>query len=155
MATGPELADEYSALMAQVIAAAGGCSDEEWGRQCQNEQRPVGVMFDHLAAGNTLALEWIDTFLAGRPVTMTRDENDANNAAHAERALGRPRHETMAALRDTTHQLDARLRGLEADQLRSRQSFSAAGEQDLEWVAGVAMRHPRVHLESIRTALGR
>ena len=155
MATGRELADEYAAVMAEVIAAAGGCSDDEWSALCENEQRPVGVMFDHIAVGNQDVVGWIDTFLAGRPVVGDLDETHARNAAHADATRSRPRSETMAFLRDTTKAAEARLRALTAEQLAVRQSFSVAGEQDVAWVAGAAIRHPRRHLDSIRAALGR
>src|SRR5438874_1048697 len=47
--TASDLADEYDALMAQVIAVADGCSPADWTTNCANEQRPVGVMVDHSA----------------------------------------------------------------------------------------------------------
>jgi hypothetical protein len=47
-----DLADEYDAVMADVIAVAGGCSQADWTTSCINEQRSIGVVFDHIAELN-------------------------------------------------------------------------------------------------------
>lgn len=155
MATAQQTADQYAALMAEVIAAAGGCTDAEWATECSNEQRPVGVLFDHIADGNDQVVEWVRTFLAGRPVEITPEQLNADNAAHAVSAAKRPRQETMAALRESGKRTEAMIRALTEDQLAVRQAFGWAGEQNVEWVVGAALRHPRRHLDSIREAVGR
>ena len=66
-----DLADEYDAVMADVIAIAGSCSQADWTTSCINEQRSVGVVFDHIAELNPEVVRWVREFLNGRPVEMT------------------------------------------------------------------------------------
>ncbi len=155
MSESTELADQYEAAMAEVIALAKSCSDEEWQTLSGNEERTVGVLFDHIAQGNPQVVGWIDELLEGRPVEITREILNEENAEHARRAASRPRHETIEALETTTPRTAVALRSLTEQQLRRKQSFGWAGEQEVAWVAGAAIRHPRVHLKSIREALGR
>src|SRR5438105_15736829 len=90
-----DLADEYDALMAQVIAVADGCSPADWTTNCANEQRPVGVMFDHIAELNADVVRWVQEFLSGRPVELTRETILQSNAQHRRQAAMRPREETL------------------------------------------------------------
>ena len=41
------------------------------------------------------------------------------------------------------------------EQLELTQEFAWAGTQNVGWVAGAAVRHPKGHLKSIKEALGR
>jgi hypothetical protein len=84
-----DLADEYDAVMADVIAVAGGCSQADWTTSCINEQRSVGVGFDHIAEGNPEVVRWVQEFLNGRPVEMTLETLTQRNAEHARRARRR------------------------------------------------------------------
>src|SRR5258708_14126148 len=93
-----DLADEYDAVMADVIAVAGGCSQAYWTTSCINEQRSVGVVFDHIAEGNPDVVRWFQEFLHGRPVEMTLETVTHRNAEHARRAPGRPQSQTVAYL---------------------------------------------------------
>ena len=93
-----DLADEYDAVMADVIAVARGCSQAEWMTSCASEQRSVGVMFDHIAEVNTEVVRWVQEFLNARPVELTRETVTQRNADHARRAAARPREETVADL---------------------------------------------------------
>ncbi|HKV86852.1 MAG TPA: maleylpyruvate isomerase N-terminal domain-containing protein [Candidatus Dormibacteraeota bacterium] len=149
------LADDYDATMAEVIALAKSCSDEDWRTLCPKEERTVGVLFDHIATGNPQVITWVDTFLAGKPVEITPESLAAQNAEHAHKTAKRPRHQTIGDLDSSTPRTSAAIRALDEDQLRKSQQFGWAGRQDVGWVASAAVRHPRGHLKSIREALGR
>ena len=155
MSEASELADQYDAAIGEAIALARSCSDEDWRTICPGEQRTVGVLFDHIAKGNPQVIEWVETFLAGRPVEITRESLNAANAEHARKSEHRPRQETIAELEGGARRASAAIRALSDEQLRTAQDFGWAGRQDVAWVASAAFRHPRGHLKSIREALGR
>lgn len=153
--TASELADEYDAVMAEVIAAARGCSPEDWTTTCVNEQRAVGVMFDHIAEVNAEVVRWVQEFLSGRPVELTRETITQRNAEHARRVAARPRQETVADLDAGSARTSEFMRSLTDEQLALTQEFAWSGTQNVGWVASVAILHPTGHLKSIKEALGR
>ena len=150
-----DLADEYDAVMADVIAVAGGCSEADWMTNCTNEHRSVGVMFDHIAELDPQWVGWVEEFLNGRPVEMTLETLTQRNAEHARRAAARPRGETVADLKAASARTSRFLRSLTDEQLELTQEFAWASTQSVRWVAGGAVRHPKGHLKSIKEALGR
>lgn len=153
--SGSNLADEYDAMMADVIAVAAGCSQADWTTSCVNDQRSVGVVFDHIAEGNPQVVIWVQEFLNGRPVEMTLETLTQRNADHARRAAARPRAETVADLKAGSARTSEFIRSLTDEQLELTQEFAWAGTQNVGWVASAAIRHPRGHLKSIKEALGR
>lgn len=153
--TASDLANEFDALMANVIALAVGCSQEDWTTICTSEQRSVGVMFDHIAEGNADVVRWVQDFLSGRPVELTRETVTQRNADHAHRAAARPREETIADLKAGSARTSEFIRSLTDEQLTLTQQFAWAGTQNVAWVAGAAIRHPTGHLKSIKEALRR
>src|SRR5579864_1465714 len=155
MSESSKLADEYDAAIAEVIAFAKSCSDEDWGTLCPTEERTVGVLFDHIATGNPQVVRWVETFLSGKPVEITRETLNARNADHARAVAQRPRHETIDDLDSSAPRTSAAIRALTGDELRRSQEFGWAGEQEVSWVVSAAIRHPRGHLKTIREALGR
>lgn len=155
MAAADALALEYDSIMSEVIAFAKTCSDEDWGTPCPNEQRTVGVIFDHIATGNPEVVGWIREFLDDRPVQVTPEMITARNAEHARRVASRPRGETIDELVSGSRATSEYIRGLSDEQLGVVQEFGWAGQKDAAWVASASIRHPRNHLKSIREALGR
>src|SRR5579864_2333825 len=138
--------------MAEVIAFAEACSDEDWRTTCPNEQRTVGILFDHIATGNPQVVAWVGQFLAGRAVEITPEILSAANAEHAGRVRHRPRAETLIDLKESAARTSDFLSRLTDEQLKVRNDFGWAGHQDVAWVASAAARHPRGHLKSIRAA---
>jgi DinB superfamily len=153
--TAAHVADEYDALMAQVIAVADGCSPADWTTNCANERRPVGVMFDHIAEINADVVRWVQEFLSGRPVELTREMITQRNAEHARKAVTRPREETLRDLKAGSERTSEFIRALTAEQLAVTQEWGWAGTQTVGWVARVAILHPTSHLKSIKEALSR
>ena len=47
--------------MADVIAFADDCTQDDWRTLCPGEERTVGVLFDHIAVGNDEAVVWVKT----------------------------------------------------------------------------------------------
>src|SRR2546423_14988774 len=153
--TASDLADEYDALIAQVIAVADDCSPADWTTNCAIEQRSVGVMFDHIAELNADVVCWLQEFLSGRPVELTRETILQRNAQHARKAAMRPREETLRDLKAGSARTSGFMRSLTGEQRGVAQEWGWAGTQTVGWLASVAISHPRSHLKSIKEALGR
>lgn len=149
------MADQYDAVMAEVVALAGSCSDEEWRAACLEDDRTVGVVFDHVARGNPEVVMWIQTFLAGKPVEITPEILNAQNAEHARSVSDKPRQATVGDLKRSGVRTSGLLRALTDQELRTAQDFGWTGRKDVAWVAAAAVRHPRGHLKTVREALGR
>ena len=79
--------------MADVIAVAGGCSQADWTTSCIDEQRSVGVVFDHIAELNPEVVRWVQKFFNGRtrswrgspPVRAHRSQAAASGWSPAEK----------------------------------------------------------------------
>ena len=148
-----QLADEFDAVLADVIEAAESCDDEQWARRVVDEERSVGVLFDHIAAGNDQSVEWASTVLRGRGVEVDPGLIDSENAAHAREARGQARSMTLERLRVSTARTSKFLHGLTDEQLNITQKFGWLGPQDVAFVVRQACRHPERHLHAIRQAL--
>jgi len=148
------LAGEFDAVLDDVIEVAEACDDEQWARRVVDEQRSVGVLFDHIAAGNDQSVEWASTFLRGRAAEVDPGLIDSENAAHAREARGRTRSETIQRLRASTARTSKFLHELTDEQLNVTQRFGWLGIQDVAFVIRQACRHPQRHLQGIRVALG-
>jgi hypothetical protein len=148
-----QLADEFDAVLAGVIEVAQSCHDEQWTLRVIDEERSVGVLFDHIAAGNDQSVEWASTFLRGRAVEVDPGLIDSENAAHAREARGRERAATMARLRASTARTSKFLHGLTDEQLSVTQKFGWLRDRDVAFVVRQACRHPQRHLQGIKRAL--
>lgn len=149
-----QLADEFDAVLADVINVAESCDGEQWSRRVIDQERSVGVLFDHIAAGNDQSVEWASALLRGRAVEVDPGLIDSENAAHAREARGRARSMTMERLRESTARASQFLHGLTDEQLNVTQTFGWLGTQDVAFVVRQACRHPQRHLQGIREALG-
>jgi uncharacterized damage-inducible protein DinB len=148
-----ELADEFDLTLAGVIEAAESCNDEQWTLRVIDEARSVGVLIDHIAAGNDQSVEWVSAFLLGRAVEVDPGLIDSENAAHAREARRRERGVTLARLRASTARTSKFLHGLTDEQLSVTQRFGWLGDQDVAFVVRQACRHPQRHLQGINRAL--
>ena len=148
------LAGEFDAVLADVIEVAESCDNEQWARRVVDQERSVGVLFDHISAGNDQSVEWASTFLRGRAVEVDPGLIDSENAAHAREARGRTRSETIQRLRASTARTSKFLHGLTDEQLNVTQKFGWLGTQDVAFVIRQACGHPQRHLQGIRVALG-
>ena len=148
------LAGEFDAVLADVIEVAESCDNEHWTRRVVDEERSVGVLFDHISAGNDQSVEWASAFLRGRAVEVDPGLIDSENAAHAREARGRTRSETIQRLRASAARTSKFVHGLSDEQLNVTQTFGWLGTQDVAFVIRQACRHPQRHLQGIRVALG-
>jgi len=148
-----QLAHEFDATMADVIKIAESCSDEQWTRRHISEERTVGVLFDHIAAGNDQAVGWASSFLRNRAVEVDPGLIDSENAAHARETRDVPRSATIKRLQTSTRATSRFLHRLTDAQLEVIQTFGWLGPRSLAFVVIQTCRHPQRHLQSIREAL--
>lgn len=148
-----QLADEFDTVLAGVIEVAESCDDEQWMRRVIDQERSVGVLFDHIAAGNDQSVEWATAFLRGRAVEVDPGLIDSENAAHAREARDRTRSMIVERLRASTARTSKFLHALTDEQLSLSQTFGWLGPQDVAFLIRQACRHPQRHLQGIRQAL--
>lgn len=149
-----QLASEFDAVLDEVIQVAESYDDGQWSIRVIAEERTVGVLFDHIAAGNDQGVEWAASFLRGRPVEVDPGLIDSENAAHAREARSRSRDETLRRLRETTARTSKFLHALNDHQLNLTQKFGWLGDQDVAFIVRQSIRHPQRHLQGIREAVG-
>lgn len=148
-----ELAERFEAAHGEVLAFAGGCTDETWSAVTAAEGWPVGVVLGHIADGYGAFGRWMAGYAEGRPVTETREGIDAENARHA--AAPRPREETMTRLSERAEETAAVIRGLSDDLLATSLPMNLAGGAEIsgERLVEILLHHTGRHLESCRAAV--
>jgi hypothetical protein len=152
-----QLADDFAAANAEVIAFARSCSQDEWRTSVAGEDWPVGIVLHHIAEGHGQASRWLQAMSSGEGVPDTAEDIDRANAAHAVRAESVDPVETVALLEIRGRELEALLRRLDDEQLDRSAPFGPAGGQVFPCadLAPVTARHAREHLAHARRALGR
>ena len=150
-----DIADDFAAANAEVLAFVRSCSDEQWLRTVPGEGWKVGVVLHHVAESHQQGLRWLLAMARGDGVADTADEIDRANAAHAVRAEGVGPAETLTLLESNGAGLESALRALIDEQLDRRAPFGPAGGRELPTVdlAVVPARHAREHLSHARGAV--
>jgi uncharacterized damage-inducible protein DinB len=150
-----EIADDFAAANAEVLAFVRSCSEEQWLRTVPGEGWTVGVVLHHVAEGHEQGLRWLDAMAQGDGVADTAEGIDRVNAAHAERAEGVGPAETLVLLESNAAQLESALRALTDEELDRCATFGPAGGRELPTVdlAVVSARHAREHLAHAREAV--
>jgi hypothetical protein len=150
-----EIADDFAAANAEVVAFVRSCSEEQWLRTVSGEGWTVGVVLHHVAEGHQQGLRWLDAMAQGDGVTDTAEDVDRANSAHAVRAEGVGPAETLVLLESNGTELQTALRALTDEQLDRCARFGPAGGRELPTVdlAVVAARHAREHLAHARGAV--
>jgi hypothetical protein len=151
-----ELAESIEAVNLELIQLVRGCSEEQWRTECNDEgdHRTVAVIAHHVGHGHLNTLEWLETALAGKDVTITVDDINVENAEHAATYHDVEREETVELLVASGDRLCARIGELSDDEL-ARTSFhrGAGREMTVAAYAQLGQRHVVGHLATIRRAL--
>lgn len=153
---GAQLAAEFAAGNAALIAAVTGCTEEQWRRVYASEGWPVAVVAHHLAIVQRGYVGLVTTLAAGETYSprSSLDEVHRLNAQHAEEhaTVGKP--ETLDLLRTSGDTITSLLQGLDDEQLdRIAGRF---GDQELrvaQVVEQIVIGHAGVHRASIEGAL--
>jgi hypothetical protein len=152
--TGPELADDFAAANAEVIAFARACSDGQWQTLVSGEEWAVGVVIHHIAEGYAQGLRWLSAMVRGEPVVDTTHDIDLRNVEHTDRQGDCTVPATVALLEANGAQTESALRHLSAENLAQTAPFGPAGGQELAAgaFAAVCAGHARGHLAHARAA---
>jgi len=155
---GEALAAELEAVNGQIATAIEGCTAEQWGMTVAGEERPVGVVFHHMASIYPFAVDWSGRLARGENLPeIAYDVVHQYNAQHAEKSAGASAAEVKTLLAENGAALAAHVRGLSDEQLANRGPFSlvsgreVSAKQVVEWFA---IGHARNHLEAIQKTLG-
>ncbi len=151
------LAEQFERAVGEFIDVVEGLSDEQWRTLCTNEERAVGVLARHVAAGIPFEMAVFREIAAGQqPSTTTRAQLAEMNAGDAERWARCAKDETLALLRDNAAVAAAEVRQLSDEQLaragRYIEEIPGAWTLD-QWVERILIGHVSGHLQSIRAAL--
>jgi hypothetical protein len=150
-----QLADDFAAVNAEVIAFASSCSEKQWRTVVPGEEWTVGVVIHHIAEGHTGGLQWLESMARGEAVTTTSDDIDSNNSEHADRCTEVGVAETVALLEVNGGHLEAALRQFTDEDLERSAPFGPAEGQVFQVVqlAAAMTQHPRGHLAHVMEAV--
>jgi uncharacterized damage-inducible protein DinB len=150
------LADQFEQANNEAIAAVEGCSDEQWRRHVEAENRSVGVVMHHVAIAHPLIAAWVTAAARGQDVGVERGRIDQFNAQHACEQATCTKAEMLDLLRRNGEAAARVVRDLDDAQLDS--SATIITEMPLMTAQQVTERiligHVRGHLSTVRTAIG-
>jgi hypothetical protein len=151
-----ELAASIEAVNLELIQLVRGCSEEQWRTLCNDEgdNRAVAVIAHHVGHGHGHSLEWLETALDGKEVTITLDDINAENAEHAATYHDVDRQETVEILVANGRRLCDRVATLSDAELAQTAFHRGAGrDMTVDSYAQLGYRHVAGHLATIRKAL--
>lgn len=151
------LASRLESVNEAVMAACEACSDDDWQTRLDQDDRPIGVVFHHIAVVYRVVTDWALQIVNDEsPPELTIDQVDGLNAQHAGEAAGISREETLATLRENAAAAAASLRRLTEAQLNKRSRGLVLGIPNVKagsLVHAGAIEHARGHLQAIQAAL--
>jgi hypothetical protein len=156
------MSERARALVEQVeqanddaIAAVEGCSDEQWRRHIESENRWVGVVMHHVASAHPVIAEWVTAAARGQDVSVARGWFDQVNAQHAREQAHCTKAETLALLQRNGEVAARAVRALDDSQLDSSAAI-ITGRPPLtaqQVTERILIGHVRGHLATIQTAI--
>jgi hypothetical protein len=105
------LAEQFEQANHEAIATVEGCSDEQWRRHVESENRSVGVVMHHVAIAQPVIAEWVTAAARGQDVGIEKGRIDQVNAQHAREQANCPKAETLDLLRRAVRPVPALCRG--------------------------------------------
>lgn len=152
------LADRFEAAVREFITTVEGLSEAEWRLLCPNEERAIGVVAHHVAAGIAFQMDVFRQIAAGRqPPTISEAYLAEANARDATAWADISKPATLALLRRNARAAAAEVRQWSADQLARRGRYLADLPEAWTvetWLDRQLIGHVRGHLASIRAVLG-
>ncbi len=150
------LANKLDQANNEAIAAAGGCSDEQWGKTCADEGWTVAVTAHHIAAGYAPLTALIQGLASGADLpAFTMEQIDQGNGEHATQFANVSQRETVDLLERGGSAAVAAIRGFSDEQLdRSAVVLQGAPEMTTEQVVeNVVIASTTGHLASIKKTI--
>lgn len=152
------LIEQMQAVNTEVIRLAQSCSTEQWQLPVVEEDgRPVGVVFHHIALAYPFSLDWAGMIANGdTPPAMTRAELDAFNEHHAQEQANISQTDTLAFLRQVTEETALELEQFSDEQLAQTAAIELVGGREFsaQWVMeAFAIGHAQRHMKAIEDTL--
>ncbi|MCP4362540.1 MAG: DinB family protein [Chloroflexi bacterium] len=159
MSKADSLIERMLATNVNVIQVAESCSATQWQLPVVEEDgRPVGIVFHHIAIAYPFALDWAQKISAGESLPdFDREALTVFNAQHAQEQTDTSQADTIAYLRQVTEETSAALLTLSDEQLERTAPNPLVGGQEFsgEWVMqAFAIGHAEGHLKAIKATVG-
>lgn len=147
---------ELDEVHAEVVSFVRACDEREWREVSTVEGWPVGVIAHHIAVGHTAAIRWIDHLRRGEAIPGDPDSHDEGNARHAAEFASTTKEQTLADMESSAARLREYLLTIPVEELRREAEHGPAGGRviSVERMVLATARHPRMHLENMRAAIG-
>ena len=156
MSRGEDLATQFEATNASVIAAVDSLSEAQWGSLSAAENWSNAVVAHHIAVDHEAIAGLVQSIATGGTVPpLDMDALDAINAEHAVEAATCTKEETLALLRAGGASAAAMLRGLSDEQLDTTGSLPLMGPDPIsaaQLAENILVGHMNMHLESLQSA---
>jgi uncharacterized damage-inducible protein DinB len=150
------LAEQFEQANHEAIAAVEGCSDQQWRRHVESENRSVGVVMHHVAIAHPVIAAWVTAAARGQDVGIERDRIDQFNAQHAREQATCTKVETLALLLRNGEAAARVVRDLDDAQLDSSATI-ITGMPPLtaqQVTERILIGHVRAHLATVQAAIG-
>jgi len=150
-----QFAAQFEATNDALIDAVQGCAEADWQKRRTSEGWPIGVLAHHVAISYAPIAGAVKTVAEGGTLPqLSQHDQAATNAHHAEEHAHITQQETLDALRSTSADVAAFVRGLEDEQFtRTITAFGGREMSVAQLVEHVVIGHPKQHLASIQAAL--
>ena len=150
------LAEQFEQANNEAIAAVERCSDEQWRRHIESENRSVGVVMHHVAIAHPVIAEWVTAAARGQDVGIERGRIDQFNAQHAREQATCTKAETLDLLRRNGEAAARVVRALDDAQLDNSATI-IIGRPPLtaqQVTERILIGHVRGHLATVQAAIG-
>lgn len=155
----PRSRADYIADITSVNDAISGairtCSAEQWSRQTEAEAWSVGVVAHHACGVQQFFATVFEAHATNAPIpTISGEDVDANNAAHAREFANVTQDATLACLTQSSTALLSAIEKLSPDQIASVVGTIGGFEMTCAQILEFALiAHLQEHLESIQTTV--
>ncbi len=150
-------AAQFEAVNDEMVEVVDGCSDDDWHCICPSEGWSFGVVAHHAASALPAFYDIVEKIAIGdlRTPRISLDVVNENNAKHAQEfaSVGKP--DVLDLLNTHGPRIVLLLRQLNDEQLeRTTDAFGGREFSLAQLVEMVVVGHSRMHLASMRAALG-
>jgi hypothetical protein len=151
------LAGRFLAANQVLVDFVGTLSDEQWRSACPREERTVGEVVLHIAAGHRILGDIVEAIAKGAPLPVaarrTAETGARFNARQTRSFAGRTRDDGLRALRRNGTAIAAMIEGL-TDVALDRTVSTADGPVSAEAeIQGGVLGHLNGHFAAVREAL--
>ncbi len=149
------LVDQFLQIHNEFVNIVAGLSPEEWQRVPAGEERPVGVIAYHTAAGYPITLGFAQMLARGESFpAIEAAAGHQMNAQQAAEHAGVGKEEVLALLENNCAGMLDGLRGFNDEQLDMSGTLFGYTMTTQIAIQGIVFGHLQEHLTSIKSAAG-